>query len=85
MSDRGDGAPSGESTGRLLFARSIALGRQNTPILIWLAVLVVTAIVIGRKASSQNIDTADIVLIALGIGAKLGGRRHPQFRGGPAA
>jgi hypothetical protein len=85
MSDRGDGAPSGESTGRPLFARSIALGRQNTPILIWLAVLVVTAIVIGRKASSQNIDTAHIVLIALGIGTKLGVRRHPKFRGGPAA
>ena len=63
MSDRADGTPSAESTSRLLFERSIAAGRQNTPLLIWLAVLVVTAVVIGRKASGEHIDTADIVLI----------------------
>lgn len=74
MSDRADGTPSAESTSRLLFERSIAAGRQNTPLLIWLAVLVVTAVVIGRKASGEHIDTADIVLIVLVVAGPLLGR-----------
>ena len=71
MSDRGHGVPSGESLSRLLFERSIAAGRQNAPLLIWLALLVVTAIVIGKKAGGEHIDTADIVLIVLVVAGPL--------------
>jgi hypothetical protein len=74
MSNHGAGAHSGESTSRLLFERYIAVGRQNSPLLIWLAVLVVTAVVIGRKASGEHIDTADIVLIVLVVAGPLLGR-----------
>lgn len=51
--------------------RSIAAGRQTAPFLIWLAVLVVTAIVIGKKPSSEHIDTADIALIVLVVAGPL--------------
>jgi hypothetical protein len=71
MSDRGHGVPSGESLSRLLFERSIATGRQNAPLLIWLALLIVTATVIGKKAGGEHIDTADIVLIVLVVAGPL--------------
>jgi hypothetical protein len=46
--------------------------RRITPLLIWIAVLIVTAIVIGKKASGQHIDTADIILIVLVVAGPLG-------------
>jgi hypothetical protein len=45
--------------------------RNWAPLAIWVALLIVTAVVIAKKAGGEHIDTADIVLIVLVVAGPL--------------
>lgn len=74
MGDDANAAPSGNSPNAPMLGRYVVAVKRSVPLLIWLIVLIVLAIVIGKKASGEHIDTADVVLIVLVVAGPLLGR-----------